>query len=100
MGIVTRVPTCVTFHHISRGRLACPFGKLRGSTQDEHVHTRPTQEPCSRDAVPLRAAVSLDGNRHGPVKGETLGKSSRTITSPKQGRFPSRGARANADPLR
>jgi hypothetical protein len=62
----TRVPSCGTLHNISGGRLACPFGKLIGPTQDKLIHTRATRETCSRDAVFMRAAFSLDEDRDGP----------------------------------
>lgn len=62
----TRVPSCETFHSVSRGRLACLFGNLRGPTQEEHVHTRANREPCTRDAVSMPAATSLDENHDAP----------------------------------
>lgn len=88
----TLVPSCETFHSVSRGRLACLFGNPRGPTEEELVHTRESREPCTRDAVSMAAAISLDEDRD-VHQGHTLGKSSRAIISPKQGRLASSGAR-------
>lgn len=59
-GLGARVPTCVTFHHMRRDAWLAPLGNFRGSTKDERVHAWVNLNSCSRDAVSMHAAFSLD----------------------------------------
>lgn len=96
----TRDPTCVTFHHMCRDAWLAPLGNPEVPPRTSTSTRGPAGSLAHETLCPCVLRFPLMKTAMARPRFQALGKSSRTIISPRQGRLPPSWCKANADPLR